>query len=376
MSVLTVALSGLQARAVPVSASSRPGCGLFDIAGMAPERARESRVRVRSALAVLGIDTSARDIAVEARGLGAGADLAIVAAVATELGAIPAGAFDGMALLGELSLAGDVRSIRGALPAVLGHDGTTVVPASNAPELWDVGARDVREIAHVRDLVLGRSLPVVITSQSSPEAAGIGCSMDEVRGNEAAKRGIARAVAEGRGLLLVGPTGSGKTMLARRAVGLMPPLAPEERREVACIYSVAGLAGVAGLARADGPRPFRAPHHTVSTLGLVGGGNHVRPGEVSLAHRGVLFLHELPEFRRDGLLALRSVLAEGRATIVRTGERVTFPAAPLILASATPCPCGVPSRCSCSAESRARFEARLNALRDLLSLDVVTTEGM
>jgi len=343
--------------------------------GLAEAVVRESRVRVTSSLARLGILLDEYAITVnlspaELKKTGAILDLAIAIAVLVALGRLSAEATTGLALLGELSLDGRLQSIRGVLPLLSGLSRSAnrgvIVPAANraeaglsrgvavwvADELGDV-------IAHLRgERELARAAE--ISQLSSAPTASI--DLAEVRGQVLARRALEIAAAGHHNLLFVGPPGGGKTLLARTLPGLLPPLSFGEAIEVTAIHSVAGLidpkTGMVAM------RPFRAPHHSVSEPGLVGGGENPRPGEVTLAHLGVLFLDELAEFRRRALEALRQPLEDGWVQITRARATVRFPARPLLVAATNPCPCGYFGHprlpCRCREPERRRYLARLS----------------
>ena len=382
---LTTSLLGLEANLVRVEVDSSRGPASFDLVGLAEASVRESRVRVRSALAGLGVLLDEQRIVVnlapgDVRKTGSAFDLAVAMATVAALCLTPEGALDGIVFLGELSLTGELRPVRGVLPQLLHARSLgirrAIVPRDNGAEAAVVTGVATQIATSLSDVIGALARNEVLDDARYVPAPRVarGVDLSDVRGQHGARRALEIAAAGGHHVLMMGPPGGGKTMLARRLPTILPPLTEEEALEASAVHSIAGL-----LSSSQGlltERPFRAPHHTVSDAGLVGGGLPVRPGELSLAHHGVLFLDELPEFRRQTLETLRQPLEDGMLVVARARSTATFPARPLVIAACNPCPCGYhrdgSSRCACSPERVRSYLARLSGpLVDRLDLHVV-----
>ena len=375
--VLTGAAIGLDCSVVETEVDIAQGLPNFTIVGLPDAAVQEARERVRAAIRNTGFPFPNRRLTVnlapaEVRKEGAGFDLPIAVGVLVAAELVPLPDSGRMMFLGELSLDGAVRHTTGILPRVaLARERgvpVVVVPAENAAEAALIDGVDVLPVRSLLELVQHLTGERVLLpfrgngSAPAPEGEGSGQDLADVRGQEHAKRALEVAAAGGHNLLMSGSPGSGKTLLARCLPSILPPMTVEESLEVSKIYSICGLLSPeAPLVRR---RPFRAPHHTISHAGLVGGGSSPRPGELSLAHRGVLFLDELPEFGQHTLETLRQPLEDGVVTISRAAGAVTFPAKVTLVTAMNPCPCGylgdTARACVCSDATVQRYRRRLS----------------
>jgi len=383
--VWSAALHGVDG--VPVEVEVRISSQLprIDIVGLPDPSVRESAARVRAAIAGVGRSLPNRRITVNLapaglRKAGAGLDLPIAVGILAADGAFEGPTLDGLALVGELALDGRLRPVRGALALALAAREAgckhLIVPSGNATEAGLCPQLDVRsahDLEGVLEHLLGVEALPIASTRLPAERSAVGLDLADVRGQQTGRRALEVAAAGGHALLLRGAPGSGKSMLARRLPALLPELDFEEALEVTRIHGAAGRipAGASVLMQ----RPFRAPHHTASTAGLFGGGNPPAPGEVSLAHSGVLFLDELPEFDRRSLEALRQVLEERCVIIARARASCEFPARFQLVTAANPCPCGWHASgtrdCRCDDGALARYTARISGpLLDRIDLHV------
>ena len=385
--VLSAVLVGVECVLVRVEVSVTSGLPSISVVGLAQGAVREGKERVRAALQNAGYRLPPRRITVnlapaDVKKEGSGFDLPLALGLLAGTEHIPRETLGGSAFVGEIGLNGELRPVRGvlAVAAACRKAGISrlVVPLPNAREaaagasgLQVLGARTLCDVVdHLRGISTLSEVKVDV-ARVLADSAGDDGDLADVRGHSGVKRTLEIAAAGAHNLLLLGPPGSGKTMLSRRLSGILPPLTPDEALEVTTVHSVAGLLPPEeALVRR---RPFRAPHHTISCAGLTGGGSPIRPGEISLAHGGVLFLDELPEFSRRSLETLRQPLEDGWISLVRATHRVRFPARFALIAAMNPCPCGHlgdrTRACLCDPSQVARYRSRISGpLRDRIDL--------
>ncbi|CAN5743642.1 YifB family Mg chelatase-like AAA ATPase [soil metagenome] len=368
-SVATFAIEGVDSVEVTVEVDVRRGLPAFTVVGLPDAAVREARERVRAALLNSQLEFPLKRLTAnlapaDLRKSGPSFDLALAVALLAASSQVPAEGLGSYAVCGELSLGGALRPVPGTIALAMGARSAgferLIVPVENAPEaalIEGIEVCGVPSLALMADLLRGRLAPTRPPPAPARRQDHRGPDVGDVRGQADARRALEIAAAGGHHLLMVGPPGVGKTMLARRLPGILPPPTLEEALEITRVHSVAGLAG--GRLAAD--RPFRAPHHTISPSGLVGGGPGPRPGEITLAHRGVLFLDELAEFSRPALEALREPLEAGSVEITRRQRTLTFPADFMLVGACNDCPCGRPGDdCVCSATDRARYRRKLS----------------
>src|SRR5215218_492828 len=384
--VSTVAFEGIEARAVDVQVQVAPGLPAFHLVGLADKAVSEAKERVRAALVASGLALPARRITINLAPAdlpkeGSHYDLPIALGLMAAIGAVPHDALSGFTVLGELALDGSIAAVAGALPAAIGANSRSeglICPAACGPEAaWASPEMEIIAPSSLIQLanhfkgtqVLMRPKPGIRT-----ETPGATLDLADIKGQESAKRALEVAAAGGHNLLMIGPPGSGKSMLAGRLPTILPTLTPAELLEVSMIASVAGVIENGALTN---KRPFRSPHHSASMPALVGGGLRARPGEVSLAHHGVLFLDEFPEFQPQVLDSLRQPLETGEVAVARANYRVTYPARFMLVAAMNPCRCGRANdsgftcRRGLNARCAAEYQGRLSGpLLDRIDLHI------